>query len=154
MIVRWEPGWYELDQSIVVGDIDLFYLSKDKSRFANGFAGDDDYEVRAEVLSIHHPDLGDIKGIIAIGLDYTIYLGDGGEIIVDAEECPGEIEGSQYIVNQWNFDVEINIIEETGMSSKKRLEILSTAEKKTNSLNRIQNYKRLLDLKISLWEKG
>lgn len=85
--------------------------------------------------------------LVRIGSDYTIYLSDGSEIIVDAEECPGEIEGSQYIVNQWNFDVEINIIEEIGMSSKKRLEILSAAEKKANSLKRIQKYKRLLDLK-------
>ena len=36
MIVKWEPYWYELDQCIVVGDIDLFYLRKDNLYFANG----------------------------------------------------------------------------------------------------------------------
>lgn len=34
MNIEWEPFWYELDQSIVVGDIDFFYLTKDKSHFA------------------------------------------------------------------------------------------------------------------------
>ncbi len=42
VIVKWKPRWYELDQSIVVGDVDLFYLSKDNLYFANGFAADND----------------------------------------------------------------------------------------------------------------
>ena len=36
MNIKWEPYWYELDQSIVIGDIDLFYLTKDNCYFSYG----------------------------------------------------------------------------------------------------------------------
>lgn len=72
MIVKWEPYWYELDQCIVVGDIDFFYLRKDNLYFANGLNSECyEREVKAEILKITHPELGDIRGIITIGLDYT-----------------------------------------------------------------------------------
>lgn len=49
MIVEWIPSWYELDQCIVVGDVDLFYLSNENC-FADDFNRDAD-EVRAEILT-------------------------------------------------------------------------------------------------------
>ncbi len=97
VIVKWIPQWYELDRSIVV---------------------------KAKILSINHLELGDIKGIITIGLDYSIYLSDGSIIIVNAEESPGDIENSKHVVREWEFDVQINIIEKTGLSSKERLGLL------------------------------
>ena len=71
MTVKWEADWYELDQCIVVGDIDLFYLTKDNLYFENGLSssGKYEYEVKAEILKITHPELGEIRGIITIGLD-------------------------------------------------------------------------------------
>lgn len=50
MIVKWEPGWYELDQTVVVGDIDLFYLTDDNRYFSNGLLSPEKYscEVKAE----------------------------------------------------------------------------------------------------------
>ncbi len=146
MIVKWKPRWYELDQSIVVGDVDLFYLSKDNLYFANGFAADNDCEVKAKILNINHLELGNIKGIITIGLDYSIYLGDRSVIIVNAEESPGDIENSKYVVREWEFDVQINIIEKTGLSSKERLEMFGTNERKAYQQERIKRYKALLDL--------
>ena len=112
MVVKWEPDWYELDQSIVVGDIDLFYLTKDNLYVANGLlsSGNYDCEVKAEILKITHPKLGDITGIITIGLDCSIYLGDGNVIIVNAEETPGKICDPQYVVSGWGFDVQINTL--------------------------------------------
>lgn len=101
MIVKWEPDWYELDQCIVVGDIDFFYLRKDNLYFANGLNPKlYECEVKAEILKITHPELGNIRGIITIGLDYSIYLGDGTVMIVNAEENPGKIYNSQYVVSE------------------------------------------------------
>lgn len=158
MIVKWTPAWYELDQSIVVGDIDLFYLSKDRCYFYNGFMGNNDCEIKAEILSIRHPELGDVKGIIAIGLCYSIYLSDGNEIIVEAEEYPGYIEGCKYAVKEvkeWDFDVQIRIIEETDLTSEKRAEILTPNEKKHIAQERIKRYKYLLDLTetVQNWDR-
>ncbi|MCH5270351.1 MAG: hypothetical protein J1E83_06330 [Lachnospiraceae bacterium] len=152
VIVRWKPQWYELDQSIVVGDVDLFYLSKDMLYFANGFADDNDCEVKAKVLSINHLELGDIKGIITLGLDYSIYLSNGNIIIVNAEESPGTIENSKYVVREWGFEVQINIIEKTGLSSKERLKMLGSNEKKVLQQECIKRYKALLDLAEADWD--
>ena len=152
VIVKWKPRWYELDQSIVVGDVDLFYLSKDNLYFANGFAADNDCEVKAKILNINHLELGDIKGIITIGLDYSIYLSDGNIIIVNAEDSPGDIENSKHVVREWEFDVQINIIEKTGLSSKERLEMLSTNKRKEYQQECIKRYKLLLDLTKADWD--
>lgn len=65
--------------------------------------GNDDCEVKAEILKITHPELGAIKGIITIGLDYSIYLSDGNVIIVNAEETPGKIYDSRYVISGWSF---------------------------------------------------
>lgn len=152
MIVRWIPQWYELDQSIVVGDVDWFYLSKDNLYFASGGLENDDCEVKAKILKITHPELGDIRGIITIGLDYSIYLSNGDIIIVNAEESPGDFESSEYIVNEWKFDVHINIIEKTGLTSIERYKVLSHNERKAQGQNRIKRYKVLLDLTEADWD--
>lgn len=156
MIVKLKLAWYELDQSIVVGDIDLFYLSKNKHHFYHGFMGNDVCEVKAEILSISHPELGAVKGIIAIGLCYSIYLSDGNEIIVEAEEYPGYIEGCKYgikEVKEWEFDVQIRIIEETGLMPEKRVRILTPDETKAYRQERIERYKYLLDLTEASWDR-
>ncbi|MBD5492704.1 MAG: hypothetical protein HDR16_11495 [Lachnospiraceae bacterium] len=152
MIVRWTPQWYELDQSIVVGDVDWFYLSKDNLYFASGLSGNGDCEVKAKISKITHPELGDIRGIITIGLDYSIYLSDGDMIIVNAEESPGDFESSEYIVNEWGFDVDINIIEKTGLTSIERLKMLGHNEMKVREQERIRRYKALLDLTEVDWD--
>ena len=153
MIVRWEPQWYELDQSIVVGDVDLFYLSKDNLYFASGSVTTDDCEVRAEILNISHSELGDINAIIAIGLDYSIYLGDGNLITVNAEEIPGHISNSKYIVRDWCFDVRIEIIEKTGLSSQERLNMSNPNEMKIYRQECIKRYKALLNLSEVDWDR-
>ncbi len=152
MIVKWEPQWYELDQSIVVGDVDFFYLAKDNHYFANGFADNKDCEVKAKILNIRHSELGDVKGIITIGLSYTIYLGDGSVITVNAEEAPGEIENSKLVVTDWTFIVQISLIEQTGLSSVERLKMLSFNEKKAYRQERNQRYKALLGLEEAEWD--
>lgn len=156
MVVKWKPAWYELDQSVVIGDIDLFYLSKDKRYFFNGFMGNNDCEIKAEITGISHPELGAVKGIIAIGLCYSLYLSDGNEILVEAEEDPGRIIGCKYPikeVKEWDFDVQIRMIEETDWSSLKRAQTLTSDQKNVYQQERIKRYKYLLDLTQAPWEK-
>ncbi|EMS69143.1 hypothetical protein [Ruminiclostridium cellobioparum] len=148
MILIWRPYWYELDQSIVVGDIDYFYITKDKLQFANGTVSDNDYEIKVEIQSIKHNALGEVKGIITIGLDYTIYLHDGEKIQVNAEESPGKLYGCELKIDDWNFGVSVKVIEETGVSSKYRLNTMSCREIKTINQKRLENYKRLLNDEI------
>lgn len=50
--LNYELKWYELDQCIVVGDIDFFYL-KDEFNFAD-YMEKENYEVKAEIVSIKH----------------------------------------------------------------------------------------------------
>ena len=144
MIVKWEPYWYELDQCIVVGDIDFFYLRKDNLYFANGLNSESyEREVKAEILKMTHPELGDIRGIITIGLDYCIYLSDGTVIIVNAEENPGETYDSHDVVSEWCFDVQIRIIEKTELPAMERKERWQEC---------IRKYKALLGLSEADWE--
>ena len=158
MNIKWEPYWYELDQSIVIGDIDLFYLTKDNCYFSYGLSSENyECEVKAEILKITHPELGDIKGIITIGLDYSIYLSDGNVIIVNAEENPGKIYDSQYVVSGWSFDVQINIIEKTVRKVTEinnEQEALSVNEQKAQRQERIKRYKNLLGISKADWDKG
>lgn len=87
-----------------------------------------------------------------MGLDYSIYLGDGNLIIVNAEESPGDFESSEYIVNEWRFDVHINIIEKTGLTSIERLKMFSPTEMKAREQECIRRYKALLDLTEADWD--
>ena len=150
MIVEWISSWYELDQCIVVGDVDLFYLSNENC-FADDFNRDAD-EVRAEILTINHKQLGRIKGIITIGLDYTIYLEDGRVLSVNAEEDPGKIYNDSINIEEWRFDVEVNIVERTGITLGERVQMMSSTERKALHNQLIEKYKRLLDISYAEWD--
>ena len=84
-------------------------------------------------------------------MDYAIYLDDGNIIIVNAEESPGDFESSEYIVNEWGFDVDINIIEKTGLTSIERLKMLGHNEMKVREQERIRRYKALL---VCYWKEN
>lgn len=157
MIVKWEPEWYALDQCIVVGDIDFFYLTKDNLHFFGGLlssrSSSCDEEIRAKILKITHPELGAVKGIITIGFDYFIYLCNGDVIIVNAEENPGEIYDSEYAIREWSFDVQIHMIEKTGLTASERSNILNHNQKKSIKQERIRKYKTLLGLSEADWDR-
>ena len=150
MVVEWTPKWYELDQCIVVGDVDLFYLSNENC-FADDF-NRDAYEVRAEIISIDHAQLGRIKGIITIGLDYTIYLWDGRVLYVNAEENPGKIENEAIDIKDWKFAVEVKVLERTGFTLGKRVQMMTPAEMKALRNQLIEKYKRLLGISYAEWD--
>ena len=96
--------------------------------------------------------IGEIRGVITIGLDYSIYLSDGTEIIVNAEENPGKIYNSQYVVSKWCFDVQIHIIEKTGLTAIERQRMYNHNEQKKLWQERIRRYKALLGLSKADWE--
>ena len=147
MKVIWTAEWYELDQTIIVGDEDYFYLHKRKNSFSNDFGSTHDREVHMKITEISHKDLGNIKGIDTEGLAYKIYLMDGRVLEVDAEESIGEIfypEGIE--VKNWTFTVEVEGMKETGESSFSRLQSMSKKDVKRMNEERTKRYKRLLAL--------
>jgi hypothetical protein len=155
LILTWKPKWYELDQTVIVGDVDYFYLDKYEESFANDFGTDKDIEVRGKIVKITHPELGELLGILAIGLSYKIFLKDGKHIQVDAEEDIGRIEyPNDCIVNEWLFTVDLRILEVTGFTSQDRLKHTIQIERQTlqkqgpKRLKEIaEKYKRLLNVK-------
>lgn len=118
------PSWYEMDQPLILGKKDKFYISKDKKSFSNEFASYDDVEIEGIITKIYHPEPGEFKELNTKGLVYRFYKIDGSLIKVEAEETPWHIEyppGHKDITN-WDFEVELSDYIETGYSSKKRLE--------------------------------
>ena len=153
MDLKWKANWYELDQAIVVGDIDYFYLTKDNNFFASDLDSLNELRVvKAKIQKITHPELGDVKGIITFGLSYKIYLADGNEITVDAEERPGAIEHSTdtYIVNQWIFDIQIDLIEELQMTKEDYINAAKANKQRLTETKK--KYKELLGLTEVPWD--
>ena len=150
MMLRWIPQWYELDWTVVVGDIDWFILSHDT--FANGiFHDEEDYPAtKIKITSITHPILGDIRGIIPIGLDYTIYLSNGDILTVNAEEKPGQIYDSKYKVDDWTFAIGVEVLEENGRLPHYEHEY----ERVIARENRRNRYKALLGITTTPWDRG
>lgn len=147
MILTWEPNWYELDQTIIVSDIDYFYLDKDEKTFANDFTSSEDKEVRGEIIKITHRELGELLGVLTIGLSYKFFLKDGKFIQVDAEENIGQIDYPNNIkVNDWLFNVELNVLEVTGLSSQERTKRTMSQERLKLEKERKERYKRLLNI--------
>jgi len=147
MILTWEPNWYELDQTVIVGDIDYFYLDKDEKTFANDFTSSEDKEVRGEIIKITHRELGELLGVLTIGLSYKFFLKDGKSIQVDAEENIGQIEYPNDIkVNDWLFNVKLNVLEVTGLSSQERTKRTMKPERLKLEKERKERYKRLLNI--------
>ncbi|OCA84146.1 hypothetical protein A8F94_15600 [Bacillus sp. FJAT-27225] len=145
MKIMWEPNWYELDQTIIVGDKDFFYLEKDNPKFAENMVSPDDREVVGKIVKITHHELGELLGIYTIGLSYKFFLKDGTYIQVDAEQDIGEIEHPDDCnVNNWFFQVEVDILEITGHTSLDRLKRLGKMERMKLEKERKERYKRLL----------
>lgn len=148
MIIPWEPIWYALDQTIVAGDTDYFYLDKKEKVFINDFPSDEDKEVYGQIVNITHPELGELPGILTMGLSYKIYLKDSKYIQVDAEERTGIIEYPEGLqVNEWIFTVELKVLEVTGFTSEDRLQMEKDHSKKLEQ--RKEKYMRLLGGQIN-----
>jgi hypothetical protein len=107
----WEAGWYELDQSIKVGKTQELLLWKGKNKLYNCLLKEGDYEkIKGTIVSINHPVLGSLSEINTEGLDYAFILSNGKQLIVNAEERPGEFaEGQRFPVKYWKFKVVVGL---------------------------------------------
>jgi hypothetical protein len=77
------------------------------------------------IVAIRHPELGEIRKIDTRGLDYTITLADGTELLANAEEDPGKIYErtsgnwveSNRVVSDWRIDVDFESLSELSTES-------------------------------------
>ncbi len=122
----WYPGWYNLDQSLDVGEeseYSLFRCVPDHlAKFGDQVFYNDLWNpanmrlVRATVQSITNSVLGEILRIdTGEHFDYTITLSDGTELLVNVEEEPGKLYErlggdwivSTRVVDDWCMVVEL-----------------------------------------------
>jgi hypothetical protein len=115
----WFPYWYELDQSVAVGqegDFDFFKVAPDYIEheglpaFYHGLG--ERYKTlfdrrRVKILRIKHPILGSIQAIDTRGFDYTFTMSDGRLQKVEAEETPGLVYGRDEPIADWRIYVDI-----------------------------------------------
>ena len=136
--VAWVPGWYELDPQLEVGLEDEFAFWRAVPEHLRGpeefvlyntlWHPEDGIFASGKISSIRHAELGDIRKVDTRGLDYTISLADGTEIVVNAEEDPGKMfEGkpgawveSKRVVSQWRFAVEFESLSEFYSERKRK----------------------------------
>ncbi len=128
--VAWVPGWYELDPSLEVGQTDEFAFWRVVPDHLRGpeslvlyntlWSPRDVIVARGTIAAIWHPELGAVRKVDTRGLDYTIVLVDGSELIVNAEEEPGQLcerVGEQWrvssrAVGDWRFVVAFESLSE------------------------------------------
>jgi len=113
----WYPHWYELDQAIEVGCVGEFefFVSPPEHLADEGvlvffvpwYADNEQrYTARKRIVRIHHPRLGEIRGIDTRGLDYKFNMMEGPYLLVEAEETPGRVYG-QPPIEDWRIYVEM-----------------------------------------------
>jgi hypothetical protein len=120
----WIPGWYELDQPLEVGDegeyafwrvVPAHLQGRERLVFYNTLWNEKDaIWATGKIIRIYHQELGEVRKVDTEGLDYTIIMADGVELLVNAEEKPGKIyEGkpgawieSKRVVSEWRFEVQ------------------------------------------------
>ncbi len=126
----WVPGWYELDPSLEVGLADEFAFWRVVPDHLLGpvalvlyntlWNPEDAVVAHGTISAIRHPELGEIRKVDTRGLDYTITLTDGTEVLVNAEEEPGKLyergggdwAKSSRLVSDWRFIVEFAVLME------------------------------------------
>jgi hypothetical protein len=136
--VAWVPGWYELDPQLEVGREGEFVFWRVVPEHLRGpkrlvlynylWRPEDGMFASGKIAAIRHPELGDIRKVDTRGLDYTITLVDGTELVVNVEEDVGKMyEGkpgawveSQRVVSNWRFEVEFECMSELSPESKRR----------------------------------
>ncbi len=117
----WVPGWHRLDQSVELGQSGRFWFHASQSGLTNSVdqpgpatlsffncldSAERQSEVRsAKVIGIWHPELGALQRIDTAGLDYAFWTAAGEELIVNAEETPGEIYDTDLKIGQWEVEV-------------------------------------------------
>ena len=121
----WVPGWYELDQTLVLSERQkLWFFQTPPAElethgptpdfvFFNQLDSTTNCQVRfARVVKMVHPQMGALQRIDTDGCDYLFFPVDGEEIVVNAEEEPGQIYDSDLTVDQWVVQVTLEEVSE------------------------------------------
>ena len=126
----WIPGWYELDQTLCVGERQKlwFFHTPPEDLVADSGASDaqtpdfvffnqldstTNCQVRfAKVVEMIHPVLGPLSKIDTDGCDYIFFPVDGEEVVVNAEEEPGNVYDDKINIDQWNVFVKLEDVSE------------------------------------------
>ena len=121
----WDVSWHELDQPLEVGARqELLFWREPPRRLDDGVrwmlhAGvwrpEEALVADCTVVAIRHPEWGEVTKADTVGLEYTLTLADGTELVVDAEEEPGLFSDrrddlwapSALAVHEWLFTVEL-----------------------------------------------
>ena len=114
----WTPGWYELDQTLVVGERRRYWFfdqppenivgetSANRLVFFNQLDSATNSTVRWAVISdMYHPILGELSRVDTDGLDYIFVPASGPEVVVNAEEEPGKCYDETIQVSDWSVTV-------------------------------------------------
>ena len=121
----WTPGWYELDQTLVVGERQKYWFfqtpPEDCSKlgedvdlvFYNQLDSTKNCTVRySRIVEMHHPQLGQLLRVDTDGLDYIFFTVEGEEIVVNAEEEPGSTCETDLEVEDWSVFVTLSEVSE------------------------------------------
>ncbi len=122
----WTPGWYELDQSLVLGERQKYWFFQTPPDeiiptdepvdfvFYNQLDSNKNCVVRyAKILEMSHPQLGPLLRIDTDGLDYIFFPVEGDEVVVNAEEEPGMTYDGGPEVKDWSVRVKLGEVSET-----------------------------------------
>jgi len=114
----WVPGWYELDQTLALGEKQkLWFFQTPPDGIATGEKTPDfiffnqldsttNCQVRfARVVEMVHSQIGPLTRIDTDGCDYLFFPVDGEEIVVNAEEEPGQVYDEKLNIDQWMVHV-------------------------------------------------
>ncbi len=114
----WTPGWYELDQTLVIGERQKFWFFQSPPQdcktlaeevdlvFYNQLDSTKNCNVRyATIVEMRHPDIGQLVRVDTDGLDYIFFPFEGEEIVVNAEEEPGKTYEGDAQVDDWTVFV-------------------------------------------------
>jgi hypothetical protein len=140
----WKPFWYDLDQTLIVGEEGYFYIIKESNIFSNGLSNDNEIEIKGKVKSIYSIELGELKGIICDGLDYFIHLSNGSVITVDSEQELGKVQNSDMRL-LLSIEVDIEVMDYTGGTAKTRRYSMTRQEFKEYWNCRRKGWQILLD---------
>lgn len=114
----WTPGWYELDQTLVLGERQKYWFFQDPPEecrnrgsdldlvFYNQLDSTRNCVVRyAKIMEMSHPQLGPLLRVDTDGLDYIFFPVDGEEVVVNAEEEPGVTYNGDQEIEDWSVFV-------------------------------------------------
>lgn len=128
----WIPGWYNLDQSLFVGDRQTFAFFREIPDYLRGngelvfyndlWYAENAFFADALVAAVSHAVLGAIQKIETRFGEYALTLADGTRLWVESEQAPGVVYDrfddrgrlveSDWIIEDWKMQVTLHDMSE------------------------------------------